>query len=174
MNNLKSISERQKLIKGKTLVVGTLLLVLLTGTSSSPAVAEESVDVGVEVVVSNSYSPPCAGSESPAIWAPDTFLTYDGGAGPGSVDLNVLSSTIVGLSLNWLEGQDDECFPISHTGTVTASLTMVDPGVDVTFLDCDGAPACNAVDMLDITAELEFGGLDDGTYTGTLSVTWVP
>lgn len=175
MQSIKEHSKTEKTLKTKTAIAGALALAILTLGSISPAVAEGTTDVPVEVVVSTTYVPRCEGLESLPDWAPDTQLAYDGiRAASGSVDPTILSSITVALDLGWSQGQDQECTPITHNGTVTSSLTMTDPGVAVSYLDCDASAPCSAVDMLDILGELDFSAVADGTYSGTLSVVWAP
>jgi len=90
--------------------------------------------------------------------------------------------------MTWLEGSDSCGDMVDATGTVTASLTMSEAAVlaglnDFTLLCKNDAgnsagtpdPGCPVPNVYEVAAKITLpSDTAPGTYTGLLSVTWVP
>ena len=194
MNESAAAIKHRKPVKVGKLIVTLLTLFSLVGIASTPASAafNDSDPLGPAWTFSVTVSgeePVCEPDYGVATWKPVETLSIAGNdfnwATPGDITFYAFLNFSAGVDPNdCFEGDGyDELAVATLTGTVTASLEL-DPQLEQKELSCDGddvlVGSCSAGDFWDPERQSLFGsiavkpGTEAGSYSGTLTVVWVP
>ena len=196
MNESAAAIKHRKPVKVGKLIVTLLTLVSLVGVASTSASAapdssawDQDNPAWTFTVTVEGEEECVPGTYTAADWEPDETLSIAGNdfnwATPGDITFYAFLNFSAGVDPNkCFEGDGyDELAVATLTGTVTASLEL-DPQLEQTALSCDGADesvgSCSAGDFWDPERQSLFGsiavkpGTEAGSYSGTLTVVWVP
>jgi hypothetical protein len=193
MNESAAAIKHRKPVKVGKLIVTLLTLFSLVGIASTPASAafNDTDPLGpawtFTVTVSGEECVP--GTYTAADWEPDETLSIAGNAfnwaTPGDITFYAFLNFRKGVDPNdCFEGDGYDALAVATlTGTVTASLVL-DTQLEQKELMCDAADelvgSCSAGDFWDPDRQSIFGsiavkpGTEAGSYSGTLTVVWVP
>lgn len=174
---MTNLTKSIKSIKPRRLVAGALMLSSLLGIISTPALAapceggEDCVPYDVELF--SLYEEPCLYDQYEPYWGPGDVLYDDSGSGYWSVEIELPTDEVsvsMKVDLGFNDGQDENCFPVSPSGTVTADVVEIVGTAKYESVQCD--TFCYANEITEITALFTFEG--EGIYQGNITLSWVP
>jgi hypothetical protein len=154
----------------------SLVVVALMASNVLPASADPEVRP-IEIVV-QAASDPCAGIlDTPATWSPGDDLVYTSPAQVGSNPFTVdgYASVDLELAVSWTPGSTcvggniNEVLP---SGVVQANWSIETP-LTLTYTTCQDTACGAGTGGYFATVEVP-GGIDAGTYNGSLTLTWIP
>jgi|688.fasta_scaffold131520_3 hypothetical protein len=164
------LNTRIKRVAGGAIAVLALLSLNVLPAAATPE------ERPIEIVV-QSIPDPCAGIvDIPATWSVDPDFTYTSAQQKSTNPFTVEEGTSVNLSLGitWTDGTtcvEGADTPVAPAGDVQATWTMDTLTFSTTMCEVGSCLAGTTSISADVDVPL---GADARSYTGNLSLTWVP